>query len=94
MSTPASTTIPGMNTTKKMCRIRTTSGYLGGPDTTMDYIGQMRGHLQDEYGPMYYWLTRIPWGTDAKTDWESCATTAFSLPFLNEDDVPVIISMR
>eukprot|EP00959_Pyramimonas_sp_CCMP1952_P409483 8581696-Pyramimonas_sp.AAC.1 len=87
ISTPRSTTIPGVNTTKKICRIlslwpgcyttersstilfpRTTSGYWGGSDTTMDYIGQMRGHLQDEYGAMYYWLTRFPWCTDTKTD--------------------------
>eukprot|EP00959_Pyramimonas_sp_CCMP1952_P139528 2919857-Pyramimonas_sp.AAC.1 len=35
---------------------RTTSGYLGGPDPAMDYIGQTQGHLQCEPGPMYYLL--------------------------------------
>eukprot|EP00959_Pyramimonas_sp_CCMP1952_P440183 9215521-Pyramimonas_sp.AAC.1 len=98
---PKSTLIPGMNTTTKIVHIP--SSVLRLPyvrtifdDTTMDHIGQMQAHLhlQGEYGPMYYWLTRFPWGIDTKADRDHGPTTAFDLLRLNEDDVLVIINMR
>eukprot|EP00959_Pyramimonas_sp_CCMP1952_P391157 8197453-Pyramimonas_sp.AAC.1 len=60
----------------------------------MDYIGQMQGHLQDAYGPIYYWLTRFPWGTGTNTDREHGQPPPSIYPFVNEDDVLVIGNMR
>eukprot|EP00959_Pyramimonas_sp_CCMP1952_P362280 7587263-Pyramimonas_sp.AAC.1 len=47
---------------------RRTSGYLGGSDTTVDYVGHKQGHLQGDRGSMHYWLTWLPRGTDTKGD--------------------------
>eukprot|EP00959_Pyramimonas_sp_CCMP1952_P458968 9477491-Pyramimonas_sp.AAC.1 len=46
---------------------RTADGYMGGQDTAMDNIGQVRRHLQSEYGPMCYRSPRFPWGTNIET---------------------------
>eukprot|EP00959_Pyramimonas_sp_CCMP1952_P431575 9038218-Pyramimonas_sp.AAC.2 len=56
------------NDFRRFLLARTTSGHCGGPNTAIDIIGQMQGHLQSEYGSMYYWPTLLPWGIDTETD--------------------------
>eukprot|EP00959_Pyramimonas_sp_CCMP1952_P292612 6119953-Pyramimonas_sp.AAC.1 len=46
----------------------------------MDHIGQIQGRLQGKRGPMYYWLTRFPWGIGTKDRPRSWPAAVFDLP--------------